>query len=1275
MTNRQLRKRVSIRPRQTQTAHLYFNTSFSAFILRGYGVLFFLLFFLGISATSSIGQCVTSPVTTNNGLHFNGTTDYVTINSCSNGNIFPGGHAITIEYWFKGSNLQSAVMMQGSDFNIAVNHSYILSGWNGKHILSNEIGFSGEQGLQVGAGYNDGNWHHIAMTWQYGTVNGFKSYLDGVLVDQRNSSVLALDGFSTGVYLGAFNRTSDFMNGILDEVRVWTVARTQAQIQASACALQDQMGLLMYYKFNHGAANSANAGITGLLNSASNDLHGVLSNFDLTTQTNWVTGAPIFNSKIQSSGGNLCNGATHTLTADAYGCIAGFTFNWQYKAAGASNYTDIGTPIPYSVGDHPTYTTPPLSTTNNGTMYRGMFTSINGTFPTDPLTFTLSLPPSRLYVKANATGGNSGLDWTNAFTDLQLALQYTCSSALTEIWVAKGTYKPSNVYDQNASFVMLPNVKIYGSFAGTEANLSERTAAVRAANVSILSGDLDDNDNPNGNLQSNTFNFGNSYNVISNISNGLTNANALLDGFTISGGNTQDVSAGGGMLNANSSPSINNVTFTRNFGRNGGGLFNNASSPSLSNVSFLNNVAGFAGGGISNVGGSTPSLNNVTFSSNIASDGGGMSNDNASPNLSNVIFQDNRAGLGSGMYNANAANPSLSNVIFSGNGVTYSPYISTNGGGMYNNASSPILNNVTFWHNGSTNGGGGMYNLSSAPTIKSSIFSGNYNLQIISSIDGYAANVTYSDIEQTSGVYAGTGNINQDPLFVNTANPAGADGIFGTADDGLALAACSPALNAGDNTGVATTDIVGNPRIFGGTVDMGAYELQAASHYYTTSPTTTNNALNFDGTNDYVEINNCSNTSPISNTDALTIEYWFKGTSNQSAVRIQDNGGWIVAGWNGLHILSNDGGLTGISVGSGYTDGNWHHVAMTWQRNTTNGFKSYLDGQLVAQRNSSDNPLPIINTGLSLGSLSGLSEFTNGSMDEVRLWNVVRSQAQIQAAMSNFNLTVPQTGLKWYYQFNHGQANSANPTIMTLINSADPTNYIGALHNFALNGAASNWVSTYSMPSSVSLTLKAILQGPYNSTTGLMNDALRSLASFPLTSPYGTGETIASSVLTVTGNTAVVDWVKVELRDKTTAANILKTRSGLLLANGNIVDIDGSSPLSFSNTASDNYYVALIHRNHLGVRTQNSVALSGTTMIVDFTSPATALYGNILTGTVNLIYSGDIDGTGLIDATDRSGTWNNRNQTGYLKYDCNMNGTVDASDRAFTWNNRNKTNQ
>ena len=148
---------------------------------------------------------------------------------------------------------------------------------------------------------------------------------------------------------------------------------------------------------------------------------------------------------------------------------------------------------------------------------------------------------------------------------------------------------------------------------------------------------------------------------------------------------------------------------------------------------------------------------------------------------------------------------------------------------------------------------------------------------------------------------------------------------------------------------------------------------------------------------------------------AITVEYWFKGESFQSAVRWQD-GQYFVAGWNGVHIISTDGGTgAGIAVGPA-TDGDWHHVAMTWEQDTVGGFRSYLDGELVAERDSGVNPLPVINGQAYLGAYQGVSEFTNGQLDEVRIWEVVRTEEELQEWM-NKPLSGEEEGLLAYYQF------------------------------------------------------------------------------------------------------------------------------------------------------------------------------------------------------------------------------------------------------------------
>jgi hypothetical protein len=147
---------------------------------------------------------------------------------------------------------------------------------------------------------------------------------------------------------------------------------------------------------------------------------------------------------------------------------------------------------------------------------------------------------------------------------------------------------------------------------------------------------------------------------------------------------------------------------------------------------------------------------------------------------------------------------------------------------------------------------------------------------------------------------------------------------------------------------------------------------------------------------------------------------------------------------------------------------------------------------------------------------------------------------------------------------------------------------------------------------------KIFLQGPYNAGTQLMGDQLRSANLLPTEEPFtglgfthygsGGGETCAPSVFTATGNNAIVDWVFLELRDKNNPATILASRSALLQKDGDVVDVDGVSPVDFHGRAVDNYYLAVKHRNHLACRTANTVALSGAAATVDFSTNLALAY-------------------------------------------------------------------
>jgi hypothetical protein len=204
----------------------------------------------------------------------------------------------------------------------------------------------------------------------------------------------------------------------------------------------------------------------------------------------------------------------------------------------------------------------------------------------------------------------------------------------------------------------------------------------------------------------------------------------------------------------------------------------------------------------------------------------------------------------------------------------------------------------------------------------------------------------------------------------------------------------------------------------------------------------------------------------------------------------------------------------------------------------------------------------------------------------------------------------------------------------------------------------------------LTLNAKVFLQGPFNSTTGLMIDSLRKLASFPLTSPYGTNETINASVLNVSGNNSIVDWVKIELRDKNTPATVLQTHSALLQSDGDIVEIDGITPVFFSGVSADNYYVTVKHRNHLSVTTASAQTFSnGVNTNLNYTNAQT--YGTNALKSVNgtlCMWAGDANGDGQIKYTnannDRAALLSRLNSVltgvvlGYYNEDVNMDGVV-----------------
>lgn len=189
--------------------------------------------------------------------------------------------------------------------------------------------------------------------------------------------------------------------------------------------------------------------------------------------------------------------------------------------------------------------------------------------------------------------------------------------------------------------------------------------------------------------------------------------------------------------------------------------------------------------------------------------------------------------------------------------------------------------------------------------------------------------------------------------------------------------------------------------------------------------------------------------------------------------------------------------------------------------------------------------------------------------------------------------------------------------------------------------------------SCVTFSGNALLQGAYNTAEGQMNNTLNTSG---LLSGHATSQPFNTSGYGYTGheavpsyffydNQGVVDWVLLELRDATTPTKIVSRRAAFVLQDGTIVENEKvysydypygnyNSTITFPDVAPGNYYVAVRHRNHLGVMTATALPFaSNNTPTVDFTAAETPTYGTAARkneGGRMLLWAGDANGDGRI---------------------------------------------
>nr|WP_293844197.1 choice-of-anchor Q domain-containing protein [uncultured Arsenicibacter sp.] len=476
--------------------------------------------------------------------------------------------------------------------------------------------------------------------------------------------------------------------------------------------------------------------------------------------------------------------------------------------------------------------------------------------------------------------------WSSSTTDLQGAINYVSGNGGGQVWVAQGTYKPTNYLTNPlprlVSFRMRNGVAIYGGFPATGGpGMAQRNPASFST---VLSGDLSGNDTPDfGNRSDNTRQI---------VTCRDLNNTAVLDGFVLTGGNASEVSGmgGGAIYSVNSSPVLANCTFVSNQSDNnfgdlsgGGAIYSTGEGRlELTNCRFVNNRSNSnsevesGGGAIFNDGGSLV-LTNCTFTGNQTnnnagddSGGGAIYCNRGGLELTNCTFTGNQANSGKGSSGGGAIyeylnmRVVLTGCTFTGNQANNTTGGSSGGGAIFNRSSSPVVTNCSFVGNqannstGNGSGGGAINRIgtsSDPPLFMNCSFQGNqatYNSATRSGgavISNYfkapiLINCAWWDNEGDNTFYTFTTS----PVIATYClfdNSRGADisgpGNFTTATSPFAgpattqLASGSPAIDKGDrpsylNAGGAATDLAGNPRIMGLScrIDIGAYEFPQA---------------------------------------------------------------------------------------------------------------------------------------------------------------------------------------------------------------------------------------------------------------------------------------------------------------------------------------------------------------------------------------------------------------------------------------------------------------
>ena len=222
-----------------------------------------------------------------------------------------------------------------------------------------------------------------------------------------------------------------------------------------------------------------------------------------------------------------------------------------------------------------------------------------------------------------------------------------------------------------------------------------------------------------------------------------------------------------------------------------------------------------------------------------------------------------------------------------------------------------------------------------------------------------------------------------------------------------------------------------------------------------------NNALHFDGVDDYVS----TTKSSIQGNGARSFEAWIRtdenclpGAGGGVQQVIADMGSFVIGKRFTFNLLFSNSvrleiGGSGVSGTVAVNDSLWHHVAAVYDPSANKKVTLYVDGVVCGTGNFSATPATTTGNVVIGRRVDGANPF-GGDIDEFRLWNIALTDSDIQAHM-NGEICAPPNNLVLYYTMNTGIADGINSTVTLLTDQSGNNN--GTLQNFGLSGSSSNW--------------------------------------------------------------------------------------------------------------------------------------------------------------------------------------------------------------------------